>query len=58
MRAREFMSVAPSPLQAQTDAVKRQQTQLKKQKAQLDVKAARDKLNKATAKQADINRAT
>jgi hypothetical protein len=30
------------------------QTQLKKQKTQLDVKAARDRLTKATAKQADL----
>jgi hypothetical protein len=58
MRANEFAPDAPSPMKAQADAVQRQQEQLKRQKAQLDVKVARDKLNKATAKQSDINRTT
>ncbi len=42
-----------SPTQASTDAIAQREKQLKKDKAQVAVKAARDKLTKATAKAAD-----
>jgi len=46
-----------SPTQASADAIAQREKQLKKDKAQVAVKAARDKLNDATAKAANVGTA-
>lgn len=43
----------PTPTQAVADAIAQREKQLKRDKAQVAVKAARDKLSKATAKACD-----
>jgi hypothetical protein len=54
MRFFEFAPTeAPSPTQAAADAIAQREKQLKRDKAQVAVKAARDKLSRATAKAAD-----
>ncbi len=54
MRFFEFAPTkAPSPTQAAADAIGLREKQLKRDKAQVAVKAARDKLSKATAKASD-----
>ena len=54
MRFFEFAPTeAPSPTQAAADAIAQREKRLKRDKAQVAVKAARDKLSKATAKASD-----
>ncbi len=54
MRFFEFAPTKPaSPTQVAADAIAQREKQLKRDKAQVAVKAARDKLSKATAKASD-----